>query len=134
MGNARSWGLVLGAAVAAGGCANNAYVIAGKSPSELKLVSDADLCYAQRYYHSPQLANEIGSRRLDCVTGTRLPPPKAAKKPKKPSKPSAGVAVGEVSKTPATGGGSGPVDLDALAPAPREGGGSGPVDLDADVE
>jgi hypothetical protein len=122
-------GIVLGAT----GCAHNAYVIASKSPSELTVVSDADLCYAQQYYQSPQLANEIRSRRLDCLTGTRLPPPKTAKKPKKPSKPAAGVAVGEVSKTAPAAGASTPVDLDALAPPTREGSG-GPVDLDAEAE
>ena len=122
-------GIVLGAT----GCAHNAYVIASKSPSELTVVSDADLCYAQQYYQSPQLANEIRSRRLDCLTGTRLPPPKTAKKPKKPSKPVSGVAVGEVSKPQGDSGGRAPVDLDAVAPAPRDAGGGG-VDLDAEVE
>jgi hypothetical protein len=135
--NARSGVLsvAIGVALGATGCAHNAYDIANRSPSELKVVSDADLCYAQRYWQSPQMLNEIRSRRLDCLTGTRLPPPKTAKKPKKPSKPASGVAVGEVSTPQGDSGGRAPVDLDTVAPAPREaGGGGGGVDLDAEVE
>jgi hypothetical protein len=118
------------------GCAHNSYDIASRSPSELKVVSDADLCYAQRYWTSPNLQNEIALRRLDCRTGARVPEPKVVtKKAKKPSKPSAGVAEGIVSKRPAAGVDAAPVDLDAVVPAPRDvTRDTGAVDLDAEVE
>ena len=92
--------LFVGSVLALSGCAHNTYAIANMSPSELKVVSDADLCYAQRYWQTPQLLSEIGMRRLDCRTGTRVPEPKpvAKKKPKSPSKPASGVAVGTVAK------------------------------------
>jgi len=122
-------GVVLGAS----GCAHNTYDIASRSPSELKVVSDADLCYAQRYWTSPNLQNEIALRRLDCRTGARVPEPKVVtKKPKKTSKPPAGIAEGTVSKRPAGGGDNASVDLDAVAPPSAAGSGdAGAVDLDA---
>jgi hypothetical protein len=123
-------GLVAGALLVASGCANNAYVIAGMSPSELQRVGDADLCYAQYYRQSPAMSNEIKARRLDCRTGARLPPPKAAKKSAKAVKPGA-VAVGEVSAPPSSAVGRSPVDVDAVVPGPR---GGGAVDLDAVAE
>jgi len=132
----RCWGPgLLGAALlGAGGCAHNSYDIASRSASELKVVSDADLCDAQRYWTSLNLKNEIASRRLDCRTGTRVPEPKpvAKKKPKAPSKPASGVAVGTVAKPAPSSTDSAPVDLDAVAPRPAGAGGDGgAVDLDA---
>jgi hypothetical protein len=125
--------LFVGALLGASGCAHNSYDIASRSPSELKVVSDADLCYAQRYWTSPNLRNEIALRRLDCRTGTRLPEPAVAtKKPKKTSKPPAGIAEGAVPKRPAGGGDNPPVDLDAVAPpSAADSGDAGAVDLDA---
>ena len=55
-----------GLAVSLSGCRTNTYGIARKSAPELKSVSDADLCYSQRYWRSPQLINEIRLRNLDC--------------------------------------------------------------------
>jgi hypothetical protein len=130
-----SWGLSFLGAVLLGtsGCAHNTYDIASRSPSELKVVSDADLCYAQRYWTSPSLRDEIALRRLDCRTGNRLPPPKVVtKKPKKSSQPPAGVAVGTVAKPDPSSADRAPVDLDAVAPRPQGAGGDGgAVDLDA---
>jgi hypothetical protein len=122
-----------GVLLAVSGCAHNSYDIASRSPSELKVVSDADLCYAQRYWTSPNLQNEIALRRLDCRTGARVPEPKVVtKKAKKPSKPSAGVAEGTVSKRPEAGVDAAPVDLDAVAPpSAADSGDAGAVDLDA---
>ena len=135
----RSSRLVLlgGVLLAVSGCAHNSFDIAHRSPSELKVVSDADLCYAQRYWQTPQLLSEIGMRRLDCRTGTRVPEPKsvAKKKPKSPSKPASGVAVGTVAKPAPSSADGAPVDLDAVAPRPQGTGGDGSaVDLDGVVE
>jgi hypothetical protein len=126
-----------GVLLAVSGCAHNSFDIAHRSPSELKVVSDADLCYAQRYWQTPQLLEEIRVRRLDCRTGTRVPEPKpvAKKKPKTPSKPASGVAVGTVAKPALSNADGTPVDLDAVAPRPQgTGGDGGAVDLDAAVE
>ena len=136
---ARSLGtaLFVGSVLALSGCAHNTYAIANMSPSELKVVSDADLCYAQRYWQSPNLRNEIALRRLDCRTGTRVPEPKVVtkKKSKTPSKPASGVAVGTVAKPVPSSADGAPVDLDAVAPRPQgTGGDGGAVDLDAVVE
>jgi hypothetical protein len=52
------------------GCGPNTYGIARKSPAELSVVNDVDLCYAQRYWRSPNLLSEISHRNLDCSTRT----------------------------------------------------------------
>jgi hypothetical protein len=59
-------GALAGLAVLLSGCGTNTYGVARKSARELKSVSDADLCYSQRYWRSPQLMNEIRLRNLDC--------------------------------------------------------------------
>lgn len=48
------------------GCGPNTYGIARKSPAELRVVNDVDLCYSQRFWRSPNLMNEISRRNLDC--------------------------------------------------------------------
>jgi hypothetical protein len=126
--------LFVGALVALSGCAHNTYAIANMSPGELKVVSDADLCYAQRYWQSPNLRNEIALRRLDCRTGTRVPEPKVVtkKKSKSAAQPPSGVAVGTVAKPDSSSADRAAVDLDAVAPRPQGAGGDGgAVDLDA---
>jgi hypothetical protein len=53
------------------GCGLKTLLIAEKSSQQLKSVSDADLCYAQRHWGSQRMQREINRRRLDCKTMTR---------------------------------------------------------------
>ena len=129
----RSWRLALsvGALLLATGCGPNSYAIARKSPGELKVVSDVDLCYAQQFWRSPQMLDEIKARRLDCSTGKRIPEPQpsTAKKPQKPLKPASGIAKAGGPKPPVSSRDIQAVDLDAATPG--VGPEAPPVDLDA---
>jgi hypothetical protein len=59
-------GLLLAVFITVTGCGPNTYGIARMSSRELNVVSDADLCYAQRHWRSPQMLNEISRRNLNC--------------------------------------------------------------------
>ena len=48
------------------GCGTNTYGTAQKTARELTSVSDSDLCYAQKYWRSPQMTQEISRRNLNC--------------------------------------------------------------------
>lgn len=79
-----NFSLVLAGLVAMTACGGpNSFGIAKKSAQELTVVSDADLCYAQRFWRSPQMMQEIARRKLDCsanvAEGKNQPTPPAAR-------------------------------------------------------
>ena len=62
-------GILLTVFITVTGCVRpgpNSFGIAQMSARELTVVSDTDLCHAQRFWRSPQMMNEISRRNLDC--------------------------------------------------------------------
>lgn len=62
---------VIIALIAIAGCGPNSYGISHKSPQELLLVSNIDICHAQRFWKTSQLMDEIKRRNLNCNSVTK---------------------------------------------------------------